>query len=68
MMNPIDHAFRILKQGETDPDERMSWCEECGNRISGAEIGGFSDAGPYCKECDYWKNRATFSEKLRRGA
>ena len=48
----VSVIMQILKQGETDPDKRMSWCEECSKRISGAEIGGFSDAGPHCKECE----------------
>ena len=45
-MNPINQAWAILK------DERTSVCEECGKRITFDDIGGFTDYGPHCKECE----------------
>mgnify|MGYP003668273777 CR=1 FL=1 len=43
-----------IKKGHRDVhgEEQTSHCELCGKRITLDEVGGFTDSGPHCKECD----------------
>ena len=65
-MNPIDQAWAIIKQSDElnktttewhwdDSRQRMiqtTHCELCSKKIPLDEVGGFTDSGPHCKECD----------------
>jgi|TARA_R100000482_G_C5130001_1_gene151261 hypothetical protein len=37
---------------DAQASNRTSPCEMCGKRITFDEIGGFSDYGPHCEECE----------------
>ena len=51
-LDPVEFGDYGMTDEDDHGEHQTSSCELCGERITFDEVGGFTDSGPHCKECD----------------